>query len=84
MAAPFGPSPKLGEYLEWVRGEGGCGVQHGVFGTTRMVRITASDGRHATILGLQDDETVSHSLIANLDRRLGVDAPFPKTPQPYR
>lgn len=84
MAAPWGPSPKLRAYLEWARTEGDCDVKEGHRGTKPCFRIESASGKVLHIVGMPDTETVSHSLIANWDRRLGLDAPFPKTPQPYR
>jgi hypothetical protein len=84
MAAPFGPSPKLRAYLDWARTVGGCDIKEGVNGTKSLIRIEGPDGRAVHLVGMKDTEVLSHSAVANLDRRLGVDAPFPKTPQPYR
>ena len=84
MSAPFGPSPSLREYLEWVRTDGKCIVRDGIRAKKSCIQIESPDGRKAHLVGLSKDESVSHSLVAALDRRLGVDAPFPKTPQPYR
>jgi len=83
MSAPFGKSPKLREYIEGARSEGRCQVHEGVTGTRPMFHFKGPNG-HAYITGLLDSETLSHSQVANLDRRLGVGSPFPKTPQPCR
>ena len=84
MSAPFGPSPKLREFIEWAREDGGCSIREGTYGKKSLIRIEAPDGRYVNIVGLGDGETLSHSTVANFERRLGVDLPFPKTPQPYR
>lgn len=83
MSAPFGPSPKLRAYIEWFRSEVGGDVKEGVSGTKSLIRFETEKG-YAFIVGHSDDEPLSHSEVAYLDRRLGVDAPFPKTPKPYR
>lgn len=83
MSAPFGPSPKLRDYIKWAREEADCTVQEGVVGLKSVIRFQSKTG-YAFIVGHRDDEPLSHSEVAMLDRRLGVDAPFPKTPQPYR
>ncbi len=83
MSAPFGPSPKLREYINWAVDKGNCTVREGLLGNKSMIRIEGPKG-YAHIPGHVDDEPLSHSMISNLDRRLGVDAPFPKTPEPYR
>lgn len=84
MSAPFGPSPTLRKYLDWARDEAGCQLKEGVLGNKSLKKIESPDGRSVHIVGLNDDEVLSHSVVANLDRRLGLDCPFPKTPQPYR
>ena len=81
MSAPFGPSPKLREYLDWARTEAGCDVKEGVMGKKSIVRITAPDGRFVHQTGMLDNEPLSHSVVAHLDRRLGLNSPFPKTPE---
>lgn len=79
MSAPFAPSPKLDAYCEWAKEHAGCEVQEGVMGNLPCRKIIAPDGRYVfqTILGA---EPLSHSVVAQLDRRLGLDSPFPKTP----
>ena len=83
MSAPFAPSPKFRAYLDWAEKEAGCKIDEGVFGKKSLKRITSPDGRSVKQVGLADTETLSHSLVAHLDRRLGLDSPFPKTPDPY-
>ena len=83
MSAPFAPSPKFHAYIEWCRTEKDCAISEGVFGTKAFVRITTPSGRYVTQVGLAHTETLSLSLVAHLDRRLGLDSPFPKTPDPY-
>ena len=83
MSAPFGKSPKLREYIEWARKEADCAIDEGHFGKKSLIRITSPDGRSVRQIGLADNETLSHSVVALLDRRLGLDSPFPKTPDPY-
>jgi hypothetical protein len=83
MSAPFGPSPKLRDYIDWFRTEVVGTVQEGHASTKSVTRFETDSG-YAFIVGHADSEPLSHSEVAYLDRRLGVDAPFPKTPQPYR
>jgi len=84
MSAPFAPSPKLREYLEWARSHAGCIVREGVRGTKSVVRIESPSGRVVHQAAVPDNEPLSHSVIAYLDRRLGINSPFPKTPDdPY-
>ena len=83
MSAPFAPSPKFRQYIEWARTEAGCKVMEGHTNLKSLVRIEAPDGRSVSQVGLRDNETLSHELVAHLDRRLGLNSPFPKTPDGY-
>jgi hypothetical protein len=83
MSAPFAPSPKFRDYVEWARINAGCTIKEGTRGLKSIVRIEAPSGRAVHQIGVADNETLSHSLVAYLDRRLGIDSPFPKTPDPY-
>jgi hypothetical protein len=84
MSAPFAPSPKLREYIVWARDDAGCEVNEGIYGKKSLIRITSPDGLTVHQVGLGDDEPLCHSLVAYLDRRLGLDSPFPKTPDGYK
>lgn len=83
MSAPFAPSPKLRQYLEWARTEAGCIVREGHRGGKAIFRIESPDGRVVHQVGMLDDEPLCHEVVAHLDRRLGINSPFPKTPDPY-
>lgn len=87
MAAPFAPSPKFRDYLRWAKEEAGCkiyegDVHSGPLGAMRLRKIEAPSGDYVYQI-LEDNEVVSHSVVAQMDRRLGLDSPFPKTPDPY-
>ena len=82
MPAPFAKSPKLREYLEWAVSEG-CNVRDGYREAHTVIRIEAPSGRLALLARIGRDETLPHSKVANLDRQLGMDSPFPKTPSGY-
>ena len=81
MSAPFAPSPKLREYLEWARSKANCTVREGHKGSKSLYRIESPDGAVVYQVGLPDDEPLCHSMVAYLDRRLRLDSPFPKTPE---
>jgi hypothetical protein len=83
MSAPFAPSPKLREYLEWARTKAGCSYREGVKGTKGVVTIESPTGKVVSQVSVPDDEPLSHWLVAHLDRRLQINSPFPKTPDPY-
>jgi hypothetical protein len=84
MSAPFAPSPRISKYCDWARTEAGCTVQEGYGRHNKKVwRITAPSGAYVHQVGLSEDEPLCHDVVASLDRRLGINSPFPKTPDPY-
>jgi hypothetical protein len=83
MSAPFAPSPKLRQYLEWARTEAGCLVKEGYQGGKSVYRIESPSGKVVHQVGMLDNEPLRHEVVAHLDRRLGLNSPFPKTPDPY-
>lgn len=83
MAAPFDKFPSLRTYLDWARNEAGCTVQEGVNGTCRVYMITAPSGAFIVEAAIPDDEGLHPLKVSNLDRRLGIESPFPKAPEPY-
>lgn len=82
MAFPFGGHPRFNEYLEWARIEMGCTYRSG-FGRlggkveTFVTIENPSNGRHA-IEFMPIEEYLTPSTVAKLDRRLGLESPFPK------
>ena len=87
MSAPFAPSPKFRDYLRWAKEEAGCKIYEGNVpsspaGPLRLRKIEAPSGAYVYQM-MEDNEVVSHSVVAQMDRRLGLDSPFPKTPEPY-
>lgn len=80
MAFPFG-STSLGAYMAWAASEG-CTCESG-YGPPRglaRVRITAPSGRSVIISDMQQGERLASSHINYLDRRLGLQSPFPRAP----
>ena len=82
MAAPFGPCCKLKEYLDWAIAQG-CEVKDGIQGFRPKVRIVAPSGKWAIVYNKQLGDSLPHRYVANIDRNLGLDSPFPKTPELY-
>jgi len=81
MSSPFAPSPKLREYCEWARTEGGCEISDCLFDLKSYVKINAPNRRPVFQPNRSNDEPLCHAEVASLDRRLGLDSPFPKTPE---
>lgn len=82
MAHPFGGLPRFADYLEWARTEAGCTYQSGyskvgVHVETFVCIENPSNGRH-TIEFIPFAESLTPSMVSALDRRLGLDSPFPK------
>lgn len=55
MSAPFAPSPKLREYLEWARTHAGCTVKEGFRGTKAVIRIESPAGKVVHQVGMPDN-----------------------------
>ena len=82
MAYPFGGHPRFNDYLEWARTEKGCTYHSGytkIDGKieTMVVIENPANGKH-TIELIEIDEFITGWTVAGLDRRLGLDSPFPK------
>lgn len=81
MAAPFGGHPRLIEYLAWCSQQG-CTMTSGfkkkgeVVVTFNVVR--SDDGKHVVIAGIGNNEFLVPTMVAYLDRRLGLNSPFAK------
>lgn len=82
MAFPMGGHPRFADYLEWARTENGCVYQSGyskVGGHVEtFVRIENPGNRKHTIEFIPFGEYLTPSTVSSLDRRLGLDSPFPK------
>lgn len=82
MAAPFGNHPTLNEYLMWAYSLG-CRAKsvlgHGDDGKMCTFQlITAPSGRYVFTPDLKASERLVPTMVAHLDRRLGLDSPFAK------
>lgn len=82
MAHPFGQAPRFNDYLEWARLNQGCTYKSGIMkvdGTTETFILieNPANGKH-TFEFMTVEERLTPSVVAGLDRRLGLDSPFPK------
>jgi len=82
VAHPFGGHPRFRDYLEWARTEQGCTYHSGYSRIDGKVETfvcieNPANGKH-TIEFIPFDEYLLSSTISALDRRLGLDSPFPK------
>lgn len=82
MAFPFGGHPRLADYVEWARTECDCTYQSGYSKVGNHVETfvcieNPANGKH-TIEFIPFDEYLTPSTVSALDRRLGLDSPFPK------
>lgn len=81
MAAPFGGHPTFGAYLVWARDVHGFRAQTG-FGADpdgrshTVTRISKTDGPTVVVVGVDQKEHLTPTMVGNLDRRLGVTSPF--------
>ena len=80
MSGPFVQFPTFAEYIAWARDERGCKINSGYMAAPngRMhttVRILTPDGKW-TVEVLGQDERLTPTTIARLDRRLGLQSAF--------
>jgi hypothetical protein len=80
MPAPFGGHPLFLQYLQWATGQG-CKVQSGIQSAPngkveRLTKISAPSGRWVIAVGIDQREFLVPTMIAYLDRRLGLKSPF--------
>lgn len=81
-AHPFGGGyPTFSQYLTWAAQTAQCKVQTGYKLTDdgealSMTLILAPSGRHAIEVDLLQEDRIVPSIIAALDRRLGLKSPW--------
>lgn len=82
MAFPFGGHPRFQEYLEWACTEQGCTILSGyarIDGKVEtFVTIENPANQKHTIEFIPFAEFLAPSTVTALDRRLGLDSPYPK------
>jgi hypothetical protein len=75
MPVPFGNHPALGQYIDWIIECGGTsqsGYAHG----QNYTKITTAEGRHAFVVGTDQNERLVPTMVSYLDRRLNVTSPW--------
>ena len=73
---PFQPHPTFAEYLHWAEQQG-CSVNTGHVSTVPFIRIThPATGRIVVQGGVEQTEYLTPSIVARLDRRLGLVSPW--------
>lgn len=84
MAGPFGKAPSLAEYVHFAK-DFGCVVKSGYMDVDGDVvffnKLTMPNGRFYIDTSPTQTERLSPSTVARMDRRLGLDSPFPKVPE---
>jgi hypothetical protein len=86
VPVPFGGHPQLRGFIEWAEGVG-CTVEikvrtHAVHGRPyKSLEITGPKGGHVAVANPDLDEYLAPSIVAYLQRRIGVRSPFPATPE---
>ena len=81
MAYPFGGHPRFTDYCTWAV-EQGCQCTSGYTRLDGKVHTftllkNPANGRH-TIDAIEQTEYLVPTMVGALDRRLGLDSPFPK------
>jgi hypothetical protein len=82
VAFPFGGLPQVNTYLEWARLEQGCAYKSGFMKVdgkmeTFVLVENPANGKHAYVFA-PINEYMTPSAVSALDRRLGLDSPYPK------
>ncbi|MEA3030281.1 MAG: hypothetical protein QOG13_1606 [Sphingomonadales bacterium] len=82
MAYPFGGHPRFEEYLEWARRTQGCTYTSGFSQIDGKVETfvcieNPANGKHIIYYAAMK-EFLTGNAVSTLDRRLGLDSPFPK------
>lgn len=72
---PYWPSPTFGEYSEWMEQQGFI-VEHGERFGTPFLKVTTQDGVSAVHFGLELDESMTPSIVSNIDRVLNIRSPW--------
>jgi hypothetical protein len=86
MSHPFGGHPKLGRFVEWAQ-ENGCKAEIKVRERNssgqpyQALEISAPSGATAVIVDPDMEEHLAPSIVAQLQRRLGLKSPFAATPE---
>lgn len=81
MAFPFGGHPRLADYIGQARKDhgasasSGSAVDHSGKGHT-ATKITLPNGRSVVAVGITQMDYLTPSMIAYLDRRLGINSPY--------
>lgn len=80
MSFPFGGHPTLGKYIQWVRDQGfeaHTGIATDSSGKAHTVtKIFKPGGPSVVVAGTLQNEYLTPTQVANLDRRLKVKSPF--------
>ncbi len=80
MSMPFGGHPTFVQYIAWAISQG-CRVQSGIAQTPdgkveKLTKIDAPNGKWVTAVGIDQRDFLVPTMIAWLDRRLGMKSPF--------
>lgn len=86
MAVPFGGHPTLPDIIDWARANG-CAVEtkvrtHAITGQPyESVEISNPKGGSVVLADPGDGERLEPSMVAYIQRRLGLRTPFAATPE---
>lgn len=81
MSFPFGGHPQLVRYMLWARDEHDFRAQSGTASDEdgqpyHVIKIYKHGGPSVVVVGVSQEEYLSPSQVANLDRRLGLNSPW--------
>jgi hypothetical protein len=81
VAFPFGGHPSFAQYIQWAVEQEKCEVRSGIVNDEKgrphsVTQIIAPSKKWVTVVGTQHSEYLVPTMIAYLDRRLGIKSPF--------
>lgn len=80
MSYPFGGHPKFGHFKAWAESEG-IEVKNGIMEiegiSFKITTFITAEGVKVPVTDILDGEFLVPTLVARLERRLGILSPFP-------
>jgi len=81
MSFPFGGHPRLCDYVGQARKDHGASASSGTAADSSgkahaVTKITVPSGKSVVVVGVEQTERLTPSMVGYLDRRLGIVSPW--------
>lgn len=81
MSFPFGGHPNLATYIVWLQGTHQGTAQSGYTTDAKgkshaLTKLSLPNGKSVVVVGMSQSEFLAPSMVAFLDRRLGIKSPW--------